>query len=192
VADNSISGGATALSEFNSSTGIIVGEVKNTIHQSISDPSCIAVAGDNIWVSDASGNGAYEYNASTGAYIRETSTSPVTASGVGCVSYHSGYIWITSDATNNVIEYNASTGAYERDISVVNPDQVIFTGNELFIVSAYPTDSVLEYSQFGVFMRTVEKANLGYLRPLGMAILYDGVSLWVANTASNSVTVHPL
>jgi sugar lactone lactonase YvrE len=144
-------------------------------------------------VSDAGAGEAYEYSASSGKYLRDTLGGGTGASGVNCVSYHGGYIWLTSENNNKALEYNASTGAYVRELSVTSPDQIIFTGSDIFIVSTYPADSVLEYNSSGTLVHTVVgRTNLGFLRTRGMAMLYDGDHLWVANSANNSVTVYSL
>jgi hypothetical protein len=89
-----------------------------------------------------------------------------------------------------VLEFNATTGAYVREISVNNPNQLIFTGSDLFVVRTTPTTAVIEYNSVGVYIRTI--VNLNYKLIPGMSILYDGFNLWVANVKDNSVTVHSL
>jgi hypothetical protein len=181
------------LSEFNSTTGANLNVTKRTIMNLLANGTCIAVTGPNIWVSDAGGAEAYEYSAISGAYLRETLGGGGGVSGANCVSYNKGYIWVTSDNSNRVLEYNATTGGYARETSVViNPDQIIFTGNSLFVVSTYPLDSVLEYNASGSLLRTIMRANIGYFRPDGMEMLYDGGNLWVANPANNTVTLYKL
>jgi len=183
----------TFLSEFNATSGANMFVTKNTITHILDGVTCIAVSGSNIWVSDSAGAEAYEYSASSGAYLRETLGGGGGIEGADCVSYDDGYIWVTSNNNNLVIEYNASTGAYIREFSIVNPSQVIFTGSKLFVVSSYPLVSVLEYNVAGRLLNTVvNKVNTGFYRANGMAMLYDGGNLWVANPASNNVTLYKL
>jgi streptogramin lyase len=179
------------LSEFNATSGANIYVTKNSLTHALLNVGCITAAGSNIWVSDSGGSSAYEYNSSSGAYLRSTLAGGGGMSGTICVSYDDGYIWVTSFNNNLVLEYNASTGAYIREISIVNPNQVIFTGSKLFVVSVYPLDSVLEYNAAGRLLNTVvNKVNTGFYRANGMAMLYDGGNLWVANPASNNVTLY--
>jgi hypothetical protein len=195
VANNNSDRGSF-LSEFNASTGTNLYMTKNTIRQSIGNATCVAVSGSNIWVSDAAGGNVYEYNASSGAYLRENLGGGGGISGADCVSYYGGYIWVTSDNNSRVLEYNATSGVYVREILNINgPDQVIFNGNSLFVVGSVGLtniSTVQEYNSSGSFIRTVMKANTGNFLNQGMEMLYDDGNLWVANPASNNVTLYKL
>ena len=177
------------VSEFNAINGNELHVTQNTIKSALTAPTCIAVLGTDIWVSDSGDNVADEFN-SVATYIRKTSGGP-GASGIQCVSYHSGYIWITSTNNNKIIEYNAQTGTYVRAINnIISPNQLIFNGSNVFVVSVYPDDTVYEYSTSGTLIKTFLKVNLGNLRPLGLALLTYGNSLWVANPANNTVALY--
>jgi len=190
VSNNSLNGGTSFLSEFNSYTGIVVRIVKGDINQSLQNPECIAFTGTNLWIADSGSGGAFEYTATSGAYLRSTGAGGGGSGATSYVSYHSGYIWISSSNTGTALEFNATSGAYVREISVNSPDQLIFNGSNLFIVSVAPTTKVIEYSSAGLYIRTI--VNLSYKLQNGMSILYDNSNLWVANGKDNTVTVHLL
>jgi hypothetical protein len=180
------------ISVFNTSSGVLVttiGGYQGGSGWMLSSPTSFASTGTNIWVADALDNSLAEFSGSSGAYLRTTSGG-LGLSGPQSVSSHSGYVWVSNSGASLVEEYNASSGAYVRDVAVASPDQIIFTGSDLFVVNFGSTTSVLEYSSTGVFIRTVAKFNQtisGYT-----TILFDGTSLWVANYSHNTITKYPL
>ena len=185
------------LSEFNTTTGNNLHVTRSSLSTAfLEDATCLAVTGPNIWASDSAGAEAYEYNASSGVYLRETLGGGGGVSGAICVSYDNGYIWVTSENNSSVLEYNAATGVYIRKVSGVDsPTQVIFTGDDLFVVDVVgrsTVNMVQEYSFSNRSLRTIVKANIGYFTHYGMAMLYDSRDLWVANPWSNTVTRYSL
>lgn len=191
VADNSLSGKeASFISEFNASTGLIV----RSLHQTKStkwgllSPTCLAFTGTRIWVSDNANNVASAFSVANGGYLGQTKGGTANPSGIDCVSYHSGYIWISGGNNGVIVEYNANTGVFVRYIkSLPNPNQLIFTGSDLFYVNDASVDSVQEYNSVGTFVRTITKQGLNSTNGI-RAILVDGANLWVANYSSASVT----
>lgn len=181
------------ISEFNASTGMVdrtINTPKNYKWIFVS-PTCLALDGSGIWIADLGNTNAIEFNVDTGAYIRKTTGGPAV-SGVACVTYHSGYIWLSSINSAAAIEYNANTGVYVRTISnILNPNQLIFTGSYLFIVSENPVDSVREYNSAGTLLKTVAKSNKSLGKGIN-TILVDGASLWTANYSSNSVSFYSI
>jgi len=181
------------LSEFNTTTGNNLHVTRSSLSTAfLEDATCLAVTGPNIWASDSAGAEAYEYNASSGVYLRETLGGGGGVSGAICVSYDNGYIWVTSENNSSVLEYNAATGVYIREVLGVDaPSQVIFTGDDLFVVDVVgrsTVNMVQEYSFSNRSLRTIVKANIGYFTHYGMAMLYDSRDLWVANPWSNTMT----
>jgi hypothetical protein len=184
--------GSSFLSEFNATNGSNLYITKNTISQSLSSPTCIAVTGPNIWVSD-SGDLVYEYNATTGKYLR--SLSGVRPQGSYCVSYYGGHIWVSSVGNSEVLEYNATTGGYVRELPIANPKQILSNGRDLVVVGSIGISNigtVQEYSFSKGRLRTILKVNIGYYSRVGMAILNDGGNLWIVNPWRNTVTRYSL
>jgi len=190
VANNNSDGSSPPLSIFYAPNGQIFKSVNNTIMHSLSTPTCLTFDGTNIWVADSSSAGAFEYSASSGKYLRSTGAGGGGSSATNCVSYHSGYIWISSGNTGTVLEFNATNGAYVREINVYNPNQLVFTGSDLFVVRGTPTDAVVEYNSIGRPVRNIVELN--YRIGNDMPILYDGTNLWVANERDSSVTAYSL
>jgi len=184
--------GSSFLSEFNATNGSNLYITKNTISQSLSSPTCIAVTGPNIWVSD-SGDLVYEYNATTGKYLR--SLSGVRPQGSYCVSYYGGHIWVSSVGNSEILEYNATTGGYVRELPIANPKQILSNGRDLVVVGSIGISNigtVQEYSFSKGRLRTILKVNIGYYSRVGMAILNDGGNLWIVNPWRNTVTRYSL
>ena len=186
VGNSNGSSSVHSLVAFDASSGNVLNTYNNTRFQYPLNPTCIAFTGTNLWVSDSNGATAFEYSL-TGRYLRTTS-SAAEGSGIDCVSYHSGYIWISSTNYNSVLEYNASNGAYVRRINIPgNPDQLIFTGNYLFVVSGNATQCPVNEYQNGVFVKTVARLN-GFNGAERVTMLYDGTNLWVASSVGNTVS----
>jgi len=191
VADNSLNDDqASFISELNASTGLVVRTLDATrsTKWTLLSPTCLTFTGSRIWVSDIANNVAIEFNTANGGYLGQTRGGTANPSGIGCVSYHSGYIWISGGNNGVVVEYNATTGVFVRAIkNILNPNQLVFTGSDLFVISDDPVDSVREYNSAGTFLKTVTKDNLNSINGI-RAILPDGANLWVANYSSASVT----
>ena len=187
----------TFISEFNATTGDKIRTLTPSLGGpwDIGWPDCIVYTGTNIWISDHTGDSATEFSESTGNYLRHTQytgAGGVGISDLGCVTYHSGYIWASGEDNGVIAEYNATTGVYVRSIqNLNNPDQLIFTGTDLFVILNTPTDTIREYSAGGIFIRTI--ATSSYRAGLGFSsILFDGTSLWSTNYTANTVTAHSL
>jgi hypothetical protein len=185
------------VSIFNTSSGALIttdSGYQGPAGWMISTPTSIVSTGTNIWMGDVDSSLA-EFSGSTGAYLRTTSGGPGLF-GPASISSHSGYIWVSNFNDSLVEEYNASNGKYvNRSIAVQAPDQIIFTGSDLFVVnlgSGY-TPSILEYSSTGVFIRTIAKfKQVAYGYDSGSVILFDNNSLWATNYSHNTVTKYPL
>ena len=180
----------SVLSEFSTVSGAPEGSisyVRNSQGWVIVQPSSIAIVGTNLWMSDESNNVLTEFSTTTDKYERKTSGGP-SMSGIENISYHSGLIWATAFNDGIVVEYNASSGVYIRTVSnVLNPNEVIFNGTDLFVISDNPVDSIREYNSVGTFLRTIAKSNKALGKGFS-AILLDGSSIWAANYSANSVT----
>ena len=190
VADSSLSGhDASFMSEFDASSGSLVRALHQTkeTEWTLLAPSCIAIGRGRVWVSDIGNNVATAFNMATGAYVGETRGGAANPSGIDCVTYHSGYIWISGSNNGVVVEYNAATGLFARYLKGdLNPNQLVFTGNYLFVVGD-SSDSVAEYNSRGIFVRTVTKESQHTYEGI-RAILFDGKNLWVGNYQSNSIS----
>ena len=71
VANNntgSSAGPGSFLSEFNATSGNIVRAIRGNSSHALGNPTCLAVDGNYIWVSDQISNSAYQYSINTGAY----------------------------------------------------------------------------------------------------------------------------
>ena len=163
----------SSLTQIDASTGNWIQTVTGT---DLVNPDALAIAGSNIWVADSGSGGAFEYSAPTGAYLRSTGPGGGGSDATSCVSYHNGHIWISSSNTGTVLEFNATSGAYVRETKIFNPEQLIFTGRDLFVVRVTPVTALIEYNAAGVYARTI--VNLGYKLQNGMAILNVGSNLW--------------
>jgi hypothetical protein len=190
VSDDSQEGDVGSfLSEFNASTGVLVRTITTpkNYRYVFGNPTGLAISGTSIWVSDLGNDWPIRFDIRTGAYLGKTSGGPPLNSSPD-VTYHSGYIWSDSIGGSVVAEYKAINGVYVRSIkSGLNPNQLIFTGHILFVVSGSPVDCVKEYSSTGKLIRVVTKSSLSLGKGIA-GIWAVGSELWVANYSRNSVT----
>jgi len=175
------------LSEFNTSSGTPV----NTLIDKLSgngwtlvSPTCIVSVGNDIWVADS---GAFEFNSSTGAFLRTLKGGQTETS---CITYSSGYLWVSNGDNKTLLEYNASTGSYVKEIVNVPfvISNLISTGPDLFVISENPGDSVREYSTAsGTVLKVIDRSGLVNGKGI-KAIFVDGTTLWAANYTANTVS----
>jgi len=174
------------LSEFNTSNGATVHIVIDKLvgNPNLVSPTCIVTAGPDIWVSDSNG---FEFNATTGAFLRTTHGG--TPGAFTCISYSRGHFWIANGDNKQLLEYNASTGNYVKTINNAPfANNLIFSGTDLFAVSIAPTDTVREYSTISDrLLRVIAKSKVGNGKGISALLLY-GTTLWTANFRSNTVS----
>jgi hypothetical protein len=178
-----------SLTKINTTSGLVVKQLNlSWPNLLIAGPGCMAYTGSGIWLNDNDSGNILEFSLND-TYIRVQS-SAIPGVSISCVGYHAGYVWASSFDNNRLVEYNAITGAYVRLINNVgNPNQLAFSNSDLFVISIYPVDSIIEYSLTGSFIRTVatstQRNNNGISN-----ILAVGSNLWVADYSSNTVSVH--
>jgi hypothetical protein len=192
VANRSTGANVAFLAEFSTNSGTIERTKMGTQPGGwmFVSPVSLASSGSNVWVADGADNSIAEFSGTTGDFIRTTSGGRSLV-GPSSVSTHGEYMWASDIGGSRVDEYSAATGVYLRSIvNVSAPNQVLFTGSYLFLISYGSSGYIQQYNSDGILIRNIVKFNSS---PKEInTILFDGNSLWTANFSSNSVTVHSL
>ncbi len=146
-------------------------------------PDGIAVAGNDIWVSNNGGQGGasvIELNAVTGARLRITAGAAYHFDQPSAIAASGPAIWVTNFAGNSVTELNAGNGglirvlkgpAYKFD----HPRAIAVAGSHVFVANAYSSTLTELDARTGQFIRTIR----GFAGPDGIAVA--GNDIWVSN-----------
>ena len=99
----------------------------------------------------------------------------------GAMTYDGTNLWIANNGANQVTKILASNGSTVGTYSVSSPSQLTFDGTNIW-ASNYEGTTVTEIAgSTGASLGTFEVGE----GPVGMA--FDGVSIWVADSVTNSV-----